>query len=316
MSSTVTETSETALLRTRSAIKSYHASKEIENGTSTSSTLPTEGRYGPYFTPVEEPFEMKKIVGESVSLEGGVAAVLMQIAHPEVGRGVARHSDFTYRRIERARRSVIYIYCMTFGTPEEKRLITDATHRAHAHVKGNGYNANDVDAQLWVAATIYWSMVESYQMVFGKLDDERAERVYQEFSVMATALRVPPEKWPNNCQAFKKYWDDAVSKLEVTEEAKAVAKDVLDKKGLPLGLTWAYATLKGPISRPITIEMLPEKIRNDFGIPSTAWTRQVYRLVTRVNAAVVPYLPVAVREFPKNYYMADLRKRIASGSRL
>jgi len=95
-------------------------------------------------------------------------------------------------------------------------------------VKGEGYDANDVDAQLWVAATIYWSMVESYEMVFGKLEEERAERVYREFSVMATALRVPAEKWPRDREAFKVYWDKMVEGLVVTDEAKGVAKDVLD----------------------------------------------------------------------------------------
>jgi uncharacterized protein (DUF2236 family) len=73
---------------------------------------------------------------------------------------------------------------------------------------------------------------------------------------------------------------------------------------------------QGPVSRVLTAEMLPEHIRNEFGIPSTAYTRQMAQLVTCINAAVVPYLPVAVREFPKNYYMADMRKRMASGSRL
>jgi hypothetical protein len=103
MSSSATEASETALLRNGSAIKSYQASKAAENGKTTVSTLLTEGKYGRYFSPIEESFEMKRIVGESVSLDGSVAAVLMQIAHLEVSRGVARRSDFTYGRIERAR---------------------------------------------------------------------------------------------------------------------------------------------------------------------------------------------------------------------
>lgn len=165
----------------------------------------TKGEYGPYFSPIEDPYEMKRIVGESASLEGGVAALLLQLAHPEVGKGVAKHSNFTYQRVERTRRSVSYIYCMTFGTAEEKRKIADATNRAHAHVKGKDYDANNIDTQLWVAATIYWSMVESYELVFGRLDDDRAERVYSEFSVMATALRVPTEKWPKNRETFKVY---------------------------------------------------------------------------------------------------------------
>lgn len=309
MTSTTTETS---VLRTRAALKSFRESKE--NRSREPTTL--EGKYGRYFSPVEEPDEMKKIVSESVALELGLAAVLLQIAHPVVGRGVARHSSFTYRQIERARRSIVYIYAMTFGTPEEKRLITDATHRAHSHVKGENYDANDVEAQLWVAATMYWSMVEGYEMVFGRLDEERADRVYNEFSVMATALRVPPDRWPKNREAFKLYWDDMISRLEVTDEAKGVAKDVLAQKGLPFGVTWLYATIKGPFTRVLTTEMLPERIRNEFELPSTPYTRQMFRLITSTNAIVIPYLPVSLREFPKNFYMADFRKRVATGARL
>jgi uncharacterized protein (DUF2236 family) len=275
-----------------------------------------EGKYGRYFSPVEEPFEMKRIVSESATLELGLAAVLLQIAHAPVGKGVSAHSSFTYRRIERARRSIVYIYAMTFGTPEEKRIITDATHRAHSHVKGKDYDANDVDAQLWVAATMYWSMIESYEMVFGKLDEERADRVYKEFSVMATALRVPPEKWPSDRDAFNVYWDDMIANLEVTDEAKAIAQDLFNQTGLPYGLTWLYATIKGPFTSVLTIEMLPERIRNEFGIPSTLYTRQAFKVITATNALVIPYLPASIREFPKNYYMADMRKRIAAGSKL
>jgi uncharacterized protein (DUF2236 family) len=311
MSSTATETS---LSQTRSAIAAFRAlkgqSKEVQK------PEPSQGKYGPYFSPVEEPYEMRKIVAESISLEGGPAAVLLQLAYPAIGKGVHNQSDFTYRRIERGRRTVIYIYCMTFGTTEEKRLISDATHRAHAHVKGKDYDANDVDAQLWVAATIYWSMVKSYELVFGELDPERAERVYREFSVMATALRVPAEKWPQDLEAFQVCWDETVSNLFITEEAMAVTRDVLVQKGLSWGLTWLYLTIKGPATRAITTELLPDHVRNAFGIPSTAYTRRIFNWVTGINAAIVPWLPAALREFPKNYYMADMRKRIAAGKRL
>lgn len=314
MSSTATET-ETSTLRTRAAVKAFRASKEGEKRVYADPPV-LEGKYGRYFAPVEEPNEMKKIVSESATLELGLAAVLLQIAHAAVGKGVSAHSSFTYRRIERARRSIVYIYAMTFGTPEEKRIITDATHRAHSVVKGKDYDANDVDAQLWVAATMYWSMIESYEMVFGKLDEERADRVYQEFSVMATALRVPPQKWPKDREEFKVYWDDMIANLEVTDEAKAIAQDLFEQKGLPYGWTWLYATIKGPFTSVLTIEMLPERIRNEFGIPSTTYTRQAFKIITATNALVIPYLPTSVREFPKNYYMADMRKRIAAGSRL
>jgi uncharacterized protein (DUF2236 family) len=292
---------------------SYTTATEV---TTTSPIL--EGKYGRYYDPIEEASEMKAIVGENISMEGGVAAVLLQIAHAPVGIAVAKHSDFTYRRIERARRSIVYIYCMTFGTTAERRLITDATHKAHSHVKGKNYDANDVQAQLWVAATIYWSLVESYENVFGKLEEERADRVYKEFSVMATALRVPPELWPSDRAAFKIYWDDMLDKLVVTDEAKGVAKDVIDpnsSQGIPWG-TWLYFTFKRPVSRFVTTEMLPERIRNEFDLPSTAYTRTMFKLYNNLNATIVPYLPMALRYYTKEYFMADFRKRVATGSRL
>lgn len=152
-------------------------------------------------------------------------------------------------------------------------------------------------------------------MVFGKLEEERADRVYREFSVMATVLRVPPEKWPKDKADFSIYWDGMLDQLEVTDRVREIARDVIEQKGLPFGLTWIYAALKGPVTRATTIEMLPEKIRNEFGMTSTAYTRQLFRLVTATSGILVPYLPLSVREFPKNYFMADM-KRIALGSRL
>jgi len=322
MSSTSTSTeTEASIFRTRAAIKSFRATKESEGHKTPTPhdfnpVVPEEGKYGRYYSPVEEPDEMRKIVRESASLELGVAAVLLEIALPSVGKGVARHSSFAYKRIERARRTVVYIYAMAFGTPEERRLITDATHKAHSHVKGKDYDANDVDAQLWVAATIYWTMVKSYELTFGKLDEVRAEKVYREYSVMATALRVPPEKWPKDREAFGVYWDEMIGKLEVSDEARGVARDVLQQKGLPYGLLWLYATMKGPVTRVLITEVLPERIRNDFGLPSTPYTRMMFKIITTTNVAVIPYLPVALREYPKNYYLADMRKRISAGKGL
>jgi uncharacterized protein (DUF2236 family) len=299
-------------------MSSYTSATELRQLISTNKSTNLEGKYGRYYDPVEDPAEMKAIVGENISMEGGVAAVLLQIAHAPVGKAVAIHSDFQYRRIERARRSIVYIYCMTFGTTEEKRLITDATHKAHSRVKGLNYDANDIEAQLWVAATIYWSLVKSYENVFGKLEKERADHIYKEFSVMATALRVQPELWPTDRAAFKIYWDDMIDKLVVTKEAKGVAKDVLDpssSKGIPF-TAWLYFSCKRPITRIVTTEMLPERIRNEFNLPSTAYSRQMFRLFNGFNAMLIPYMPVVFREWLKNYYMADLRKRIAAGSRL
>lgn len=160
-----------------------------------------------YHNPVKEPDNvMRKVVAESCSLVPGTAAVLLQIASKPVGLGMAAHSGFTINPIRRARRSFAYIYVMAFGTPEERRLVSNATHKAHSHVKGYGYDADNVDAQLWVAATMYWSLALGYELMYGKMCDCMADQMYKESSVFATGLHVPPEKWPKDRKAFEEYW--------------------------------------------------------------------------------------------------------------
>jgi len=281
---------------------------------------PMSGKYGQYFDPVLPPSkEMKAIVGDMMSMAGGVAAVLLQIAEPSVGAGVAAHSSFTVRPIERGRRSIIYIYVQAFGTLAERRYITDATHHSHANIKASTYDANDIDLQLWVAATTYWSLVASWELIYGKLDSATSERVYQEFSSMATALRVPPEKWPKDRAAFEIYWEESISKLKVSEEAKKVAKLVMyPAKGLFKWRTlpaWAYIIVNGPISRVITTEMLPESVREQFGIKSTKRTRGVFKVLVSVSKVTWPMVPRFGREAMKDFYMWDMRRRIKNGKR-
>ncbi|KAJ5937917.1 hypothetical protein N7454_004259 [Penicillium verhagenii] len=292
------------------------SSTAIQSRTTANSTPIERGRYGQYYSPVMEADAMRVIVTEQCAMNPAKAAVLLQIAAKGVGKGVSDHSSFTKRPIERARRSLVYIYGMSFGTTAERRRITDATHRAHMRVKGADYDADDVDLQLWVAATIYWSMVYGYEEIYGPLGEDFADQVYKEFSVMATGLRVPPDKWPKDRTEFKEYWDRTIDELEVTDEARAVAKDVMyPGENLTLGV-WILAKLLGPMQRVATVEYLPERIRNKLGFPSTPYTRVMYWLKSSVDRAVYPWMPQFVRHFSKNYYMADFRARLARGAGL
>lgn len=292
------------------------SSTAIETTTPATEGIKSRGRYGPYNDPLEEANAMRTIVAEGCAMNPGKAAVMLQIAAKGVGKGVSDHSSFTKRPVERARRSLVYIYAMTFGTPEERRKVTDATHRAHMRVKGADYDANDVHLQLWVAATIYWSMVVGYENVYGKLEDKMADQVYREFSVMATGLRVPPEMWPKDRQEFQVYWDRTINELEITDEARAVAVDVMyPGQNLPWGV-WILSKLMGPSQRFTTIELLPERVRNELGFPSTFYTRNMFWLKSTVDWYTYPWMPEAVRHFSKNHFMNDFRHRLATGTRI
>jgi uncharacterized protein (DUF2236 family) len=218
---------------------------------------------------------------------------------------------------------MIYIYVQAFGTAEERRYITDATHKSHANIKGfnagTDYDANDVDLQLWVAATTYWSLIESWEVAYGVLPRSKRERVYKEFSSMATALHVPASRWPKDLNSFDEYWKQMISMLRVTPEARKVGQQVLypakDLFKLNTLHVWLYTIVNGPLSRIVTAEMLPEEIRNAFGIPSTKRTRAVYKFAAGFTRVLWPLAPKFMKTPLKDFYIWDMRNRIKKGKR-
>ncbi|PGH18095.1 hypothetical protein AJ79_00723 [Helicocarpus griseus UAMH5409] len=252
-----------------------------------------------------EPKEAQKIVREGLILAGGAVAILLQVANPGVGAGVHEHSNFAYRPVDRLRTTMTYIYCITFGSPAEKAAIISMVHNAHSTVKGKGYSADDPELQMWVAATLYAAGTDIYEKVFGSFSSAEAERIYQDYSVLATALRVPPEMWPADRRAFWAYWDAMIESFEITNHAKSVAHDLLYSKRVPI---WIRAGLL--VVRLLTAEWLPSRLREAYGLKTSKIRRTMYAVFMGITRGVYPHLPRFAREYPKHYYMKDMRKRM------
>ncbi|PLB44144.1 hypothetical protein P170DRAFT_440504 [Aspergillus steynii IBT 23096] len=254
---------------------------------------------------LDNPQHIQKVVQEGLLLGGGAAAILLQVAMPGVGKGVDNHSNFSYRPLDRLRTTMTFVYCMAFGTNDEKRAVVDMVHRAHAPVKGADYDANDTRLQVWVAATLYAVGTDMYEQVFGAMDECAAERLYREYAILAVSLRVRPEEWPESRAKFWEYWDEQVESMEVTENAKNVANDLLFNYKLPLHLRVLM-----PWIRLVTAELLPPRIREAYGLKTTKVRRGAYRVTVGFARATYPCLPMFVRTYPKRYYMKDMRRRL------
>jgi uncharacterized protein (DUF2236 family) len=256
-------------------------------------------------SPSYDPKSIQKIVREGILLSTGGVAILLQIANPGVGQGVNENSNFAYRPADRLRTTMTYVYCMAFGTPAEKRKIIEMVHRAHLPVKGEAYMADDVSLQLWVAATLYAAGVDIYEKILGKLDSATAEKVYEEYSVLATSLRVPREMWPENRKAFWEYWDEKIATLQINSHAKNVANDLLYNKAGPFWITWNL-----PFIRMLTAEWLPPRMREEYNLKTSKRRRGLYRVSMAVTRSIYPHLPLYIREYPMRYYLKDMRKRM------
>ncbi len=252
--------------------------------------------------------DLADIGAEGVLLAGAGRAILLQLANPAVGHGVAEHSNFVARPLDRFRATLTYVYAVRYGTDAQVAAVRRNVNRAHAPVRrqpggaSHGYSAFDAQAQLWVVATLYDTAVIIYEKIYGPLDDEDAERMYRDYARLGTVLQLPADLWPPDRAAFREYWDARLQSLEPDAVAVSVGRDLLYP---PTGPLWLRISM--PFIRFITAGLLPDHLRRGYGLPWSERHSRLFDRTTRWSAVVYPRLPQAVRHFVKNYCLSQLR---------
>lgn len=251
------------------------------------------------------------IAAEGILLLGAGRAILLQIANPPVGHGVAAHSDFTSRPLDRLQNTMTYVYAVVYGSPEQLTAVRRRVNKAHVPVRrkaggeDRGYSAFDPQLQLWVVATLYDTAVTVHERIYGTLDADSADRIYRDYEELGSALQVPPRLWPADRAAFAAYWNDQLELLETDELTRRVADDLLHPVSVPL---WLRAAM--PLARLVTAGLLPEAVRNSFGMPWDGRRQRRFDRVMRCCAGVYPRLPRFVRHGLRNHYLRQLDRSI------
>jgi uncharacterized protein (DUF2236 family) len=249
--------------------------------------------------------KLAEVAAEGILLAGGGRAILLQIAHPAIGHGVARHSDFAHAPMERLRGTLRYVYALSHGTAEQIAEVRRTVNRAHATVHDENstpsYNAMDGELQLWVAATLYDTAILIYERVFGPLDALSAEEIYRDYAVLGTALQMPAEAWPSDRAAFAIYWASVLGTLEADDESLAVSESLLRPRSGPF-----YLRLGMPSVRSTTTALLPETLRSQFRLDWTAKQEARFEKRAARVAAVYRRLPTRIRHWPMRHYLASI----------
>jgi len=239
------------------------------------------------------------VADEAILLAGGARAILLQLANPVVARGVAEHSDFANRPLDRLRGTLTYLYVIVYGTPDESAIVARRVGAAHASVRGEGYDARDEGPQLWVAATLYETAMRVHELVLGPLNDADSESLLADYAIVGTALGVPASAWPPDLAAFTEYWERATANLRVRDSARRVAQELLHPRRGP----W-WLRLSMPTIRVVTAGLLTDDLRTAYGLSlNSAWYARLVRLVR----VVYPRLPRAIRQWPMRHYLRKFR---------
>jgi uncharacterized protein (DUF2236 family) len=243
---------------------------------------------------------VRRINSEGALLLGGGRALLMQIAHPLVARGVAEHSDFEADRVGRLLRTLRPVYAISFGTAAQAGEAAARVRARHGAVTGPGYQANDPDLLLWVHATLIDSALRSYRTFVGDLAPADAARYYEESATFAELFGVPPDRLPPTLEDFDAYVARMVATLEVTDEARHIAHTIF---ALPSWRSPSRSSLwLAPalfVSREVTAGLLPPRLREQYRMPFGPVRARTLAAAARLSRLVVPRLPRSWRAPPR-----------------
>ncbi|MBF4577184.1 oxygenase MpaB family protein [Frondihabitans sp. VKM Ac-2883] len=250
-------------------------------------------------------------VSEAVLLLGAGRAILLQLARPDVGHGVARHSDFARNPMGRLHGTLMYVYAVMAGTEADREAAAGFVSRMHTPVRGTDegvvYDARDPEAQLWVAATLYDTAMRIHARVLGHLPEAEADRLYERYAALGTALDVPPGMWPESRAAFRQYWDDSCARLEVDGTVREQAEALWRASEAPW---WVRRVM--PLVRFVTAGLLPPRVRAEFELPWSVRRERRADLLWRGVGVVYPRVPGVVRTWPQRYYLGRLRGIVAA----
>jgi uncharacterized protein (DUF2236 family) len=108
------------------------------------------------------------VVGDAAVFVGGIRALIVQAAHPEVAAGVAEHSRYRQDPLGRLTRTAAFVTATSFGAMPEVESAVAIVRRRHRPVtgqsaRGRPYDAADPALSAWVHNALTDSFLSAYR---------------------------------------------------------------------------------------------------------------------------------------------------------
>ena len=243
-----------------------------------------------------------RIHRERVLLAGWGRAILLQLAHPTVARGVADHSGFTaerWGRLRRLHRTLSAMLALTFGSEEEAAGTAARINAIHDRVHGPledpatgaSYSAHDPELLTWVHATLVESFLLTYRLFVGPVTPAEADRYCEEASGIEPALGIPPGRLPRTERRLREYLDAMLAGgvIEVTDTARQLSREIIRP---PAPALVRPALWLGALP---AVGLLPPAIRAAYGLPWDGRRARALRLLAAATRRGLPLLPPVLR---------------------
>lgn len=245
-----------------------------------------------------------KVDREMVLLASGGRALLMQLAHPKIAAGVADHSHFQSDPFGRLYRTMTAMWSIVFDERTGARAALARVQSRHEKVSGRvppdeplhanrSYDAFDQELLLWVHATLIDSAIVSYDRFVAPLSAREKIAYYEDSKRLACLFDIEEEMIPRSLKEFEHYLERMLSgsALAIGPTARSLSHDILYAR------PWIFKPA-GPLFRFVTTGLLPEKLRNAYGLRWSKQKEKILSLLAKAVRASLPLVPRPVRIVP------------------
>lgn len=242
-----------------------------------------------------------RIDRESAIFLGAGRALLLQLAHPWVAAAIAEHSSAIADPIGRFHRTFNTVFTMVFGTLDQALSVARRLHARHSQISGglpaaagpfaagSRYMANDPAALRWVHATLVETSLLAHDLVCPPLTNDEREQYWAESRLFAALFGLNPEDLPPDWRSFAAYTDEMTrgDVLTVSDAAREIAHQLFCGAATDRRIPAWY--------RALTAEMLPPRLRAEFGFAHGEAERASAQRALVWVGLVYPMLPTELR---------------------
>lgn len=185
------------------------------------------------------------VLGDVSAFVGGIRALLVQTAHPEVVAGVEEHSRYRADPLGRLSRTSAYVTETTYGALPEIEAAVAAVRVAHRPVRGQSergapYRAGDPELAAWVHNVLTNSFLVAFQAYGPRpLTGDEADRFVEEQTRIGALLGAAP--MPATADALAAWVGEHPALQRSTAQRAAVG--FLRSPPLPLAVRPGYRLL-------------------------------------------------------------------------
>ena len=202
-----------------------------------------------------------RVIAHPGSLVGGLRSLMIQSLHPLAMAGVAEHSDFRRRPLDRLKRTTYYVAATAYGDRATAMEAVRRVKRRHASVRGTDpvtgreYSADDPDTQVWVHITEWHSFLAAYRVFAGGLSPDDEDRYIREGTIIGSLLGTPRERIPGSVAKAREYFAAVRPELRMSD--------------------WSRDAIRFVLEPPLTRELLP------FQVPIRVMANAALALIPR-----------------------------------